>query len=251
MKNNLFALVIFWVLVIPGASAFKQHNASKDTKSSDKEVVVLLHGLARGKAAMWWLASELEDAGYNVVRVGYKSLRKQPDEILANVENQINGCCSKEKNIVHFVGHSLGGLLSRAYLQNNKVKNLGKVVLIGSPSNGTELVDYYKDRSWASLAGPTTLSLGTDAESFPCSLSAPYYPVGVIAGVTGDEDNDHILPGKDDGIVTVASTKIKGMTDFREVKVSHAMMRYNREVAELTVSFLKHGKFESTEETSK
>ena len=226
---------------------YSKSNEVEAVKESDKEAVVLIHGLARNKYAMWWLASELEDAGYQVYRIGYQSLRKKPEEILADVKQQIDDCCASYPQKVHFVGHSLGGLLARAYLQDNQVNNLGNVVLIGSPSHGTELVDYYKDRSWASIAGPTTLSLGTDQGSFPCSLTKPDYPVGVIAGVSGDEDNDHILPGKDDGMVTVESTKVEGMTDFREVKVSHAMMRYNDEVAKHTIAFLKTTKFANKE----
>jgi len=209
-----------------------------------KETVVLLHGLGRGNMSMWLIASRLEDANFNVVRVGYSSLNETPDEILKNITKQINICCSKKEEKVNLVGHSLGGLLIRAYLEKNKIKNLGRVVLMGTPNHGTELVDKYKDKCWMKWAGPTALKLGTDSKSFPQSLKAPYYPVGIIAGVLLDGDEVYsILSDNNDGMVSVESTKLDGMSDFIKIETSHSAMRYNKEVASQTISFLRNGKF--------
>lgn len=215
----------------------------------DREVVVLLHGFGRSNSAMWLLGSRLERAGYYVQRVGYTSLRRTPDEILREVSVQIDTCCRDHPRKVHFVGHSLGGLMIRAYLQNNRVSNLGRVVLIGTPNKGTAAADRYHDNWLMKIFGPTARAMGTDEDSFPNSLQKPYYPVGVIAGMHDNAANDSVLPGRDDGLVPVEATKLEGMTDFWVVETGHSMLRYNEEVAGQTVAFLKNGKFSRNKKT--
>jgi len=200
---------------------------------------------------MWLLSSRLQDAGYSVERIGYTSLNKDPDQIIDNITNQINSSINNHSAKIHFVGHSLGGLLIRAYLDSVKVTNLGHVVLIGTPNNGTAFVDKYRDRWWLKMFGGTTLSLGTSDGDFPKKIADPYYPVGIIAGKSESIDNDKIIPGDDDGIVTVESTKLAGMTDFIVIETSHMMLRYNEDVAIQTIEFLINGKFRKNNEGKK
>jgi hypothetical protein len=192
---------------------------------------------------MWLLASRLEDAGYYVKRVGYSSLDQRPDEILHEVSNQINECCRDHAQSVHFVGHSLGGLMIRAYLEKYKVDNLGRVVLLGTPNKGTEAADHFSDGWLMKILGPTANALGTDDGSFPNSLATPYYPVGVIAGKLNSQLNDPVVPGEDDGLVSIEATKIDDMTDFIVIETGHSMMRYDKEVADQTAQFIKTGAF--------
>jgi len=207
------------------------------------DVVYLLHGLGRSTFSMRVLASRLEDSGFFVYNIGYPSINKTPEEILENISQQIDASLPKTNQTVHFVGHSLGGLLIRAYLEKTNVRNLGNVVLMGTPNKGTTLVDNYRDSWWMQMLGPAALALSTDENSFPNSIGKPYYPVGIIAGVYGKNDNEDILPGEDDGLVPLKSTKIDGMTDFIAIETSHYMMRYNQEVADQTIMFLRHGRF--------
>jgi pimeloyl-ACP methyl ester carboxylesterase len=238
----------FLSLLLGAFGAFSSLSATppEPTLSDDaaeKDVVVLLHGLGRTKTAMWLLAARLEDAGFRVERIGYDSLTQSPDEILTEVSRKIDACCAGHRQKIHFVGHSLGGLVIRAYLQEHRVEHLGRVVLVGTPNQGTELVDRFRDNCLFPLLGPTTAALGTDDASLPRRLSDPYYPVGVIAGVNDSGRNDHILPGRDDGLVPVESTRLEGMTDFIEVESAHSMMRYDKEVAGQVIAFLKRGAF--------
>ncbi|MFC1681899.1 alpha/beta fold hydrolase [Pseudomonadota bacterium] len=231
-------LVVF--VVCTPANAFFTHS---DEGPGHNEIVVLVHGLGRSSTSMWLLASRLEDAGYYVHRVEYSSLHQDPDEILKDISSQINQCCQKHAQSVHFVGHSLGGLMVRAYLQNNKVDKLGRVVLLGTPNKGAEAADHFSDSWLMSILGPTAKALGTDDKSFPKSLEAPYYPVGIIAGELKSKLNDSIIPGRDDGLVSIEATKIDGMADFIIIETGHSMMRYDREVADQTIEFIKSGVF--------
>lgn len=245
MKNTLSIIVVLLVSAYLGM-ALATWSGGKDF--SKPEVVVLLHGLGRSNFAMWRLADRLEDAGYDVQQVGFTSINTTTDEVIADITEQINTCCRNEKRSVHFVGHSLGGLLIRAYLQENTINNLGRAVLIGTPNNGTGIADHFKGHSLVELLVPIATSLGTDKDSLPNRLEAPYYPVGVIAGVYQSDLNEDYLPGRDDGLVPVESTKLEGMRDFIEIESGHSMMRYNEDVAKQTIHFLRHGEFDIIEQ---
>jgi len=192
---------------------------------------------------MWPLAWHFEQAGFDVVRIGYDSLGDSPGEILADVSRQIDACCKALDQPVHFVGHSLGGLVIRAYLANNELPTRGRIVLIGTPNNGTPLVDKYHDAWWMKLAGPTAQQLGTASNNFPATLPPPDYEVGVIAGLKENGFLPDAIPGADDGLVPVESTKLEGMADFIIVETSHSRMRYSDEVARQAIAFLRDGRF--------
>ena len=151
MKRISFALAALLSLGALWYAATGAHWGSGTRPPADRDIVVLLHGLGRSNSAMWLLASRLEDAGFHVERVGYSSLDQTPVQILAAVSGQIDVCCAKHERTVHFVGHSLGGLLIRAYLQDHGVDKLGRVVLMGTPNQGTTVVDHFRDRWWMQL----------------------------------------------------------------------------------------------------
>jgi pimeloyl-ACP methyl ester carboxylesterase len=236
-------LAVFCLMVvIAGASACAWEQTSGAGNANDRETVVLLHGLGRSKSAMWLLALRIEAAGFDVMRIGYDSLGAPPERIVASVSQGIDACCKEAPRPVHLVGHSLGGLIIRAYLAENELRTPGRVVLIATPNAGTPLVDAYRESWWMDLAGPTAKSLGTEPDSFPNSLPAADYPVGVIAGIRDARFVD-LIPGDDDGLVPLESTKVAGMIDFIIVKSNHAWMRYSRDVARQTIAFLRTGEF--------
>jgi hypothetical protein len=237
LVRQVIILFIFIIFV------FAQNDSIPEDNLNEKNYVYVLHGLGRGKSAVKLLALRLEEAGFQVERIGYKSINRSPQEILHSVTVQINSSLPDSDYTVHFVGHSLGGLMIRAYLDSNRVKNLGHVVLIGTPNQGTPFVDKYRDSWWMKLLGPMPLALGTDENSFPNSIASPYYPVGIIAGTTEIINNEKVIPGKDDGIVPLESTKLEQMTDIIILKTNHAMLPKSRKVANQTINFLQHGKF--------
>lgn len=211
--------------------------------TSDEDVVFMLHGLGRNKSAMVLLGSRLMEAGFHVKQVGYHSLTQNPDEILADVTRQIQSYPVGPEQTIHFVGHSMGGLMIRAYLDANEVPNLGRAVLIGTPNKGTPIIDKFRGEWWMKMAGPMTLALGTDEGSFPSTIGAPYYPIGLIAGVMTDLENEQFMPGADDGVVPLESVQLEGSKDMIIFEENHTAMRFNREVADQTIAFLMHGKF--------
>lgn len=243
-KFAVFAVAALISIPTLLASQLPQPESDKRAITSEAEIVVLIHGLGRSNAAMSGLAESLENAGYAVQRVGYSSFNATPEEMIEEVSSQINDCCIDPNRKIHFVGHSLGGLMIRAYLQENTPTQLGNAVLVGTPNKGTEIADRYQGNHWIEWLMPTALALGTDGQSLPNQLSAPYYPVGVIAGVSERQNTREYLTGLNDGLVTVESTKLEGMTDFIQLKTGHSMMRYDDQVADQVVSFLQAGQFD-------
>ena len=136
------------------------------------------------------------------------------------------------------MGHSLGGLLIQSYLsEHEQIKNIGHVVITGSPSKGTNFVDYYKDSWWFKFLGEVPLMLSSKGSPFLSSLKPPYYKLGVIAGNFNTPFQEHILTGKDDGVIPVESTKVDGMTDFIIINTVHGLLKYNKKVIQQIIHF--------------
>jgi pimeloyl-ACP methyl ester carboxylesterase len=208
------------------------------------DCVILLHGLARGEASMTTMEHALTDKGFTVRNVSYPS-RDYPIEQLATmvISPALQDCA--DTNQTHFVTHSLGGILVRQYLQQHEVENLGRVVMLGPPNHGSELVDSLAGMpGFELLNGEAGLQLGTQPESVPMRLGAVSFDLGVIAGNrTYNPIYSSIIPGEDDGKVSVASTKVEGMSDHIELPVSHTFMMNDEQVIQQTERFLRDGKF--------
>lgn len=222
--------------------------ATTAASAPQSECVVLLHGLARTAASMNKLQAALEQAGYRVANVDYPS-RKHTIEYLAPlaVNKGLSTCRSiNPGGTIHFVTHSLGGILLRQYLVLNQISELGRVVMLAPPNQGTEAADDLRRLpgfEW--LNGPAGNQLGKGEDSVPSRLGPANFELGVIAGSrTIDPLTSAFLPDPDDGRVSVADTRLQGMSDFVVVEHSHAfIMRMRRPIA-LTLRFLATGSFD-------
>ena len=211
------------------------------------ECVVLLHGLARSSMSMNKMQRELEKAGYVTANVDYPS-REHTVEALADiaVPEGLAACRAHgEVTRIHFVTHSLGGILVRQYLSGHEIEGLGRVVMLGPPNQGSDAVDELEDVpgfDW--LNGPAGRQLGKGDDSVPLRLGPADFELGVIAGNrTIDPITSAVLDNPDDGRVSVEDTKLDGMADFVVVDHSHAFMMRMRQPIELTKIFLATGSF--------
>lgn len=209
------------------------------------ECVVTLHGLGRTRLSMALLASRLEDAGYAVHNLGYPS-RSAPIEALADVVGEgFSACRRGGQRPVHFVTHSLGGILVRAWLQRGLPADLGRVVMLAPPNHGSAVVDRARGASWFRwFTGPAGQALGTGADGLPRRLAPLPAEVGIIAGTAVYPVFSAWIPGPDDGLVAVDSTRLAGMRDFLVLPHGHTFIMNSREVARQTLAFLRDGAFE-------
>ncbi len=211
-----------------------------------KECVVLLHGLARTADSMKALEKRLALEGYTVVNVDYPS-RKYPIETLAEIAvgQGIEECTKKSATKINFVTHSLGGILVRVYLKSNRRDDIGRVVMLGPPNQGSEVVDNLKNApGFELLNGPAGMQLGTKSSDIPKSLGPVDFDLGVIAGTQSiNLILSTFIPGQNDGKVSVESAKVKGMHDFVTLPTTHPFMMKNAAVIDQTVYFLQHGQF--------
>ena len=211
------------------------------------ECVVLLHGLARTSTSMNKMQRALEAAGYETANIDYPS-RDYPVEEWAGiaVTEGLEACRAHDAvERIHFVTHSLGGILVRQYLSTNDIAELGRVVMMGPPNQGSAAVDELIEVpgfDW--LNGPAGRQLGKGDNSVPLQLGPADFELGVIAGNrTIDPITSAVLENPDDGRVSVEDTKLDGMADFVIVDHSHAFMMRMRQTIELTIEFLRSGQF--------
>jgi hypothetical protein len=220
------------------------------TASQANECVVLLHGLARTADSMTVLEERLAEEGYIVVNVDYPST-KHPIELLADlaVGQGIAECERRSASRINFVTHSMGGILVRQYLKSNKRDDIGRVVMLGPPNRGSEIVDALKDLViFELLNGPAGLQLGTGSADIPKALGPVDFELGVIAGTQSvNLLLSTLLPGDNDGKVSVESTRVERMTDFVAMPTTHPLMMRNQAVIDQTVHFLQHGQFKEPE----
>lgn len=215
---------------------------------ANPEGVVLLHGLARSSRSMERLADRLRAEGFAVVNMDYPS-RVARIEVLS--EQTISAAlkrpalqgCPK----IHFVTHSMGGILLRQYLANHTEPRLGRVVMLAPPNQGSEVVDRigsWKLFQWVN--GPAGRELGTSSNALPSRLGRVEFECGVIAGDRSINGiNSLMIPGRDDGKVSITRTRVEGMKEHLIIPATHPGILKHPVVIQQTIHFLKTGTFES------
>jgi len=218
---------------------------TQETPEKD-DWVILLHGLARTNRSMVKLEKSLSEQGYNVINMDYPST-KHPIEFLAEeyLGRIIERYGEMPHSKIHFVTHSLGGIIVRYYLKHHHLYNLGRVVMLSPPNQGSEVVDHMKDTPiFKKINGPAGQQLGTDKNSVPLMLGPVEFELGVIAGNrTFDPLFSMLIPGPDDGKVSVKRAKVDGMADFLIMPHSHTFIMHKEDVIEQVIHFLEHGSF--------
>lgn len=215
--------------------------------ASPPEAIILLHGFGGHPVQTALLARRLRGAGFVVCNIGYPSWRWPIDRIVEHIHARIAPFAKAQVGPVHCVGHSMGGLVLRAYLARHRPPNLGRVVMLGTPNGGSEIADLlYRLR----LHGPILYRAGDALRTrrqatVEQAFGSVDYPLGIIAG---DRPMQAWLPGlvfraANDGKVSVAATHLAGQADHLILPVAHTAMIYTRPVVDQVVHFLRDGQF--------
>ncbi|MEA3274910.1 MAG: alpha/beta hydrolase [Pseudomonadota bacterium] len=210
--------------------------------------MILLHGLGRTSRSLNNMADAVQAAGFSAVNLDYPSRKKTIQELASEtIERGLSRCAQMPARAIHFVTHSMGGILVRYYLNRHRPENLGRVVMLSPPNHGSEAADHLRDSAlYAWFNGPAGQQLVTGPEGLPEQLGPVDFPLGIITG------NQHsffdawladVIPGTDDGKVSVERAKVEGMADFLVLPYSHPFIMNAEEVIEQTLHFLRRGHF--------
>ena len=214
------------------------------TQLTAEEVVILLHGLIRTSASMEAMEDALLKEAYIVHNIDYPSRHFPIEQLAKEVREQVEAITESD-DTVHFVTHSMGGILVRTIQKETPLKNIGRVVMLSPPNQGSELVDSLGDLSlYKWINGPAGDQLGTDPDGYINSLGPVDFELGVIAGDRSiNWINSIIIPGKDDGKVSIERAKVEGMKDYKVIHATHPYIMKNNEAVTATIRFLKSGSF--------
>jgi triacylglycerol lipase len=219
------------------------------------DTVVLLHAMGRSQLSMTRLAWELRRDGYDVINATYPS-RTQPLETLATEWLPAQLAKAQPNSRVHFVTHSMGGILLRLWRRECAAGNvpsvpLGRVVMLAPPNAGSEIPDRFATFApfhwWVGVNGGR---LGTAADALPHQLGpwlqdqAGSAELGIIAGDrSGISPVAQCLPQPNDGKVSVASTRLAGGREHVVLPSGHTWMGWRRDTISHVKSFLRTGAF--------
>jgi triacylglycerol lipase len=216
------------------------------TMAHAEEGVILLHGLCRTDRSMGKLASALAKEGYVVLNVDYPSRTASIEDLAATV---LAGALQDQKLMgvdkIHFIAHSMGAILVRQYCSVSPIDRLGKVVMLGPPNQGSEVVDRFGDTAlFEKINGPGGRQLGTRPHSIPNRLGPVNFELGIIAGDRSiNWINSAFIAGPDDGKVSVERTKVAGMKEHLVIHASHPFLMRDDQAIRSALRFLRTGTF--------
>lgn len=200
--------------------------------------IVLVHGLWMKGPEMFLLRRRLRKAGFRVYQFRYRSVARD----LGENARQLNAFVQKvDAKTVHFVAHSLGGLVVRRLFHDFPQQRPGRIVTLGTPHTGSYVADRLSrngllrrcfGRSLPALSGELYRWRGERA----LGSIAGYLPVGISLLLPD-------VPKPNDGTVAVIETLLPGMSDHVQVKASHMGLLFSCRAIEQILAFLSDGRF--------
>ena len=221
----------------------KQIQAANDLHPDTGHAVIYLHGIGRTSRSMRPILNAMPKDGYVHVPFEYPSTRVPIQQAAGYLHSLIESLTDVSR--ISFVVHSMGGLVVRRYLQDHRDPRIHRMVMLGTPNSGAELADMLKrNLIFQTVYGPAGQELVTDPNGTIGSLPTPDFEFGIIAGGKGDERGfNPLLPGDDDGTVTIASTRLAGAADFLRIPKIHSILMSDETATAAIQCFLEHGRF--------
>ena len=199
---------------------------------------------------MAYLENGLEKAGYQVVNWSYRSVRDSLPEIAWQLETELQQYT--QDDTVHFVTHSMGGLVVRSFFEFADVEGvtpqLCRLVMIAPPNQGAEIATFASRLNYNNwLFGENVEYMRTDKISLADSLAIPSIEFGIIAAARGAESGYNLfIDGANDGYISLPRTYLEGARDYMVISNMHFFVVYQKETLENVIHFLKHGQFKSS-----
>ena len=213
-----------------------------------REAVVVLHGVAINPCFTARLARLIAAAGYEVHNLDYPSKTVPLPELGPRwLAAKLAELGLDRASKLHFVTHSMGGLIVRGFLAVHRPANLGRVVTIVPPHHGSAVSDKLRRLPiiWR-IIGRNLGALGTGPDAYWRTLpQRADFELGVIAGSFAlNPLGWFLLTRPNDGTVAESSTRLDGMTDHLTLPSNHTLILFRRRTAMQAIAFLRTGRFE-------
>ncbi len=233
------------LLLTLSLSVSQAHAGATSATALRPDHVVLLHGMKRTANSMKDIAATLEKEGYQILNIDYPSSEK-PIEALAEIVHEKISRHVPADAPIHFVTHSMGGILARYYIKSHRPRHLGRVIMLAPPNQGTEMSDFLQGTGlFEHFFGPAGTQLGTNEKSITHELGPVDYEVGVVMGsISLNPIASAVVDGDDDGLVSHQRSKVEGMKDSILIPAAHSFIMYSDEAAHQIVHFLSTGRFD-------
>ena len=239
--NKLFLALTYCVLIV---SALFGKTIYSEVENST-QLVVLIHGIGDSPISMLRLKKEMAKSNYSVLNFDYKSTKWTMDSIVCELDDTIKSCEEKYDSI-YFVVHSMGTFVVRSYLAKHKSPKFKNIVMIAPPNNGSilaEKFDEWKLFKW--IFGESGQKLGKEKDDFWRNYPRPKIPFGIIAGgINTHEGLNPMVPGDDDGVVSVRETVLRGYSDIIKISGMHTSLPWQNKVIKQVMYFMKHEEFQ-------
>ncbi len=201
-----------------------------------RELVVLVHGMGRSQFSMVPMQHRLGKQGFRTLNYGYDSFG--PD--IATIAEDLNAVIARETEgdppaKVHFVTHSLGGIVVRQLIADDRPENLGRVVMMAPPNQGSHTADRLS--RWVGWMLRPISELKT--ENSTVAAMAPPEAVEIA-----------IIAGDSDGKVSLEESQLEGAAEHVVVESGHTFIMNKPSVARLTGCFLRTGATSGCEHAS-
>ena len=203
--------------------------------------MVYVHGLwMPGEESLFLRHRLSNEFGLTLQAFRYSAASATMSDITERLESWVR---ELKAPAVHFLGHSLGGLVIHRFLERFPDQPPGRVVFLGTPCVASRVAQRAsRFAPIAHLMGPSVAEELLQPherrweQARPLGIIAGSQPIGVgqlLADFT--EEND--------GTVAVSETRMPGASDHIVLPVSHLGMLLSARVAHETGSFLTEGRF--------
>ncbi len=205
------------------------------------KVAVLIHGITRSSKCFRAMEPALHAAGFTTLGFDYPSTQVTIPECAKYLRQFLESLDGVEE--IHFVVHSMGGLVVRAALAEHQDPRIRRMVMLGVPNLGARMANLVKNFfAFKMIFGPAGQQLVEEAAGLIPGLPTPNFEFAVVAGARGTPDGfNPLIPGDDDGTVSVAATRLPGAADFLTVPVLHSFLMSNTDVIAACRRFLETG----------
>ena len=218
------------------------------TASAPRGSVILLHGIWALPVMMAPMEWALRRRGHRTLNPLYHSRTHSLDRIVAGLHPRFERFATANPGPIHFVTHSMGSLVLRAYVTRHRPSWIGRAVMLGPPNAGSPWVDLARGLRVSGLClGPSADLLDRRRNAvLETALGNIDFPVGVIAGTRSILPfvTSRLMREPNDGKVAVSATHLAGQSDHIVLPVGHAAMPHDRETTRQVMAFLEGGRFD-------